>query len=211
VTHGPVHDLTRSSHDTFGLGTQDATLCNIGTFNNMPLVEIEFKWHHCSLFVDSSSASSLLDLIKEIGAELHSGHALHASCYDSNIAETNILAFNPKRPYSYAVTRTWECNCAARHHRQKTVHGFQIDSPLLPGRPDSRVYHGLLQLGENRSRGEPSHARLYRRNFSSAVLQDYYVEGSVSDFIDLTHVFPAGQSVGPHSHHDSSSSGGVTM
>ena len=203
MIHGPVHDLTRSSRDTFGLSTLDATLCNIGAFNNMPLVHIAFKMQHCSLFLDTSSTSSLLDLFRDIEVELHSGHSLHVSCYDCDIAETNVLAYNSKFPYSYLLTRTWECNCTASHHKRKTVHGIQLNSPLLHGRPDCRVYCSLLQLGERGSQGEPPHARLYRKGTTSAVLQDGYVEGSVSGFIDLTNVLHASQNVGPHSHHPS--------
>jgi hypothetical protein len=154
----------------------------------MLLMHVAFEQHNSLLIMDAPSNSSLLALFRDIEIGLPPNHPLHLFFYDVGVMATDALAYDLRRPYSYFVIRTRNCNCAAGDHKWKTIHGFQLDSPLDDNNPDIRVYRGLCQLGKDQSQGEPPHARFYRRGFMVEKLR-FYPEESASEFIDLANFF----------------------
>ena len=167
----------------------------------MPLVHATLKQRYFLLVMDAPSTSLPLALFQEIEIEVHPSHPLHVPSYGYGIMETSALTHDPKRPHSYFIIRAWGCNCAAISHKSNMIHGFQLDSPIITGYPDSRLYCGLYQLGNGNAQWEPPHTQRYRREFrkkstngkleeyTSEELRHYYVEGSVSEFIDWTDLF----------------------
>jgi len=153
--------------------------------------------------MDVPSTSPPLALFQQIEIEVDPRHPLHVPSYGYSIMETDALTHDPKRPHSYFLVRTCSCNCAANSHKGSMIHGFQLNSPLVTGTPDCRLYCGLYQLGNGNSQWEPPHARHYRKLFrkvstngelkeyTSEELQHGFVEGSVSELINWTDLFIA--------------------
>lgn len=181
-THGPIHDHVMYMGPS--LGTHDPMLHKHQNIQEHALGACYIEQRYFSFIMDAPSIP-LMTLFTNIDDELPLTHPLHLSFYDVNVMETGALAYDLRRPYSYFLIRTWSCNCIAEGHKQQTVHAFQLDSPLLIGCPDGRVYWGLCQLRKD-AQGEPPHAKRYRGKFTSKALEDCYREGSTSEFVDIT-------------------------
>jgi hypothetical protein len=73
--------------------------------------------------------------------------------------------FNPEYPFSYYLTRQWDCNCVALGHKKKSLDIIRFKSPLE--HPDPRFYRCLFLIASMNPSVEPPHARVYREHFGS--------------------------------------------
>jgi hypothetical protein len=149
----------------------------------MPLAHVALGPQCCTFIMNTPFPAHLFNGVE---VELDFCHPLHVPSIGLSIIGSDAPISDPSRPHSYYLIRIWECNCVARSHKRKTIHRFQLSSPLFTEIPDSRVYHGLCQIEGHGSQEEPLHARFYRGNYTRIDLQTYYVEGTVSEFIDVT-------------------------
>jgi hypothetical protein len=136
-----------------------------------------------------------IDLFANIAFEVHPTHPPHITSIEYRLWESNVLDANTQPPYHYVLLRKWDCNCASNSHKKKTLHSFQLNSPLALGHPDDRIYSVFRLLGSVECKGEPLHAQSYRGIFEEQQLLDGFHVGSVSDIIDLTNRLNNGEVV----------------
>ena len=136
-----------------------------------------------------------IDLFANIMFEVYLAHLPHITSIEYRLWESNIFNSYPQPCYRYVLLRKWDCNCASNSHKRKTLHSFQLDSPLALDHPDNRTYSVFRLLGSVECKGEPLHAQSYRGMFEEQQLLDGFHVGSVSDIMDLTNRLNNGEVV----------------
>ena len=105
--------------------------------------------HRFSIFYlpEDTSTMDQIDLFTNITFDVHPTHPPHIISIEYRLWESNILDYNPQPPFCYILLWKWDCNCPSSIHKKKTLHSFQLDSPLALHHPDDHIYLVFHLLG----------------------------------------------------------------
>ena len=148
-----------------------------------------------SFFIMNTPTINLINSSANTGIGLRPTHPLHVQSFGYQLWELDTVNTDSPHPHCYLLLRKWDCNCAVDKHKRKTLHLFQVDSPLAFEHPDSRIYVILYVLGSADHWEESPHARRYRGQYGRGEMFGSYRRGSIllSDIVDLTNRFQNGE------------------